>query len=35
MAPEWLDGFDFTLDVRKYGYVGTQADEEGQSEAKL
>ena len=28
MAPEWLDGFDFTLDVgvRPYGYVGEEPE---------
>lgn len=34
-APEWLAGFDFTLDVRKYGYVGTEAEEKVEPVAKL
>ena len=34
-APEWLAGFDFTLDVRKYGYVGTEAEEKAEPVAKL
>jgi hypothetical protein len=26
MAAEWLDGFNFTLDVRPYGYVGIESE---------
>jgi hypothetical protein len=26
LAPELLDGFDFTMDVRKFGYVGAEQE---------
>ena len=35
LAPKLLDGFDFTLDVREYGYVGSEAELDTSPASKL